>query len=194
MSTAANAVLNPPGLFDVTALFPADKRTYRYPGSLTAPPCSEGVRWHLFKTPVEISAVQAQAFKGIVGFNSRYVQKGVGESIKAVEDGSKEVAAGSALADEAGKALEAIMASVEAVTQQLEQNSAAAEEVSAAGDEMVKTNDGVSTIVEQNSAAAEEMAANSSEVNKVVDRVAEVALQNQASTQQVSASADGMNA
>ncbi|MBM3942089.1 MAG: HAMP domain-containing protein [SAR202 cluster bacterium] len=122
------------------------------------------------------------------------VQKGVGDSIKAAEEGSKEVAEGSALADEAGKALEQIMAAVEAVAQQLEQISAAAEEVSAAGDEMVKTIDGVSTIVEQNSAAAEEMAANSSEVNRVVERVASVAQQNQSSTQQVSASADGMSA
>ncbi len=74
MPAAANAALNPPGLFDVTTLFPADQRTYRYAGSLTTPPCSEGVKWHLFKAPVEMSAAQAQAFKGIVGYNSRYVQ------------------------------------------------------------------------------------------------------------------------
>jgi carbonic anhydrase len=86
MPTAANAVLTPPGLFDVTTLFPADKRTYRYPGSLTTPPCSEGVRWHLFKAPVEMSASQAQAFNGIVGFNSRYVQPLNGREV--LEDSS----------------------------------------------------------------------------------------------------------
>ena len=31
-------------------------------GSLTAPPCTEGVTWFLLKTPVEISAAQINAF------------------------------------------------------------------------------------------------------------------------------------
>ncbi|MBM3942088.1 MAG: hypothetical protein FJ316_04025 [SAR202 cluster bacterium] len=38
----------------VTTLFPSDRRTFRYPGSLTTPPCSEGVAWHLFKTPFRL--------------------------------------------------------------------------------------------------------------------------------------------
>jgi len=42
-------------------LLPAVQTTYRYSGSLTTPPCSEGVHWNLMTTPVEISSEQLKA-------------------------------------------------------------------------------------------------------------------------------------
>lgn len=48
--------VNPAGLL------PADLAYYRYTGSLTAPPCTEGVTWFVLKTPVEISPGQIDAF------------------------------------------------------------------------------------------------------------------------------------
>ncbi|NQW23982.1 MAG: hypothetical protein HQ475_11105 [SAR202 cluster bacterium] len=122
------------------------------------------------------------------------VQKGVNESIKATEDGSKQVEEGSALAEEAGKALNQIMESVEAVSAQIEQISAAAEEVSASSDEMVKTIDGVSTVVEENSAATEQMAANSTQVNEAVDAISKSIEESSASIQEMSASSEEMTA
>lgn len=35
---------------DLNALFPSDRIYANYPGSLTTPPCSEGIAWHLFTT------------------------------------------------------------------------------------------------------------------------------------------------
>ncbi len=44
------------------ALLPENKEYYRFNGSLTTPPCSEGVRWLVLKTPVSISKAQVEAF------------------------------------------------------------------------------------------------------------------------------------
>ncbi|XP_021087952.1 carbonic anhydrase 9 isoform X1 [Mesocricetus auratus] len=47
-----------PGL-DVSALLPSDlSRYYRYEGSLTTPPCSQGVIWVVFNQTVKLSAKQ----------------------------------------------------------------------------------------------------------------------------------------
>lgn len=59
---------------DVDALLPANRATWRYDGSLTTPPCSEGVRWFVMQTPVRLSAEQIQRFRAIIRGNSRPVQ------------------------------------------------------------------------------------------------------------------------
>lgn len=56
-------------------LLPAMQTTYRYSGSLTTPPCSEGVNWLLMTTPVEISTKQLTALKSLFDHaNNRPVQ------------------------------------------------------------------------------------------------------------------------
>jgi len=45
-----------------TALLPENKDYYRFSGSLTTPPCTEGVRWLVLKTPVTISKAQVKEF------------------------------------------------------------------------------------------------------------------------------------
>ena len=47
---------------------------YRYDGSLTTPPCSEGVKWVVLTTPIEMSESQIAAFKAIIPDNNRPVQ------------------------------------------------------------------------------------------------------------------------
>jgi carbonic anhydrase len=59
---------------NVDDLLPKNRSTYRYDGSLTTPPCSEGVRWMLFTTPIQLSAKQIGAFRDILKGNSRPVQ------------------------------------------------------------------------------------------------------------------------
>jgi len=48
---------------DLAALFPATKHYYRFSGSLTTPPCTEGVRWLVLKQPVTLSAAQLAVFE-----------------------------------------------------------------------------------------------------------------------------------
>ncbi len=43
-------------------LLPADRDHYRFNGSLTTPPCTEGVRWLVMKNPVPASAEQIEKF------------------------------------------------------------------------------------------------------------------------------------
>ena len=60
--------------FNALDLLPGLKRAYRYDGSLTTPPCSEGVQWIVLTTPIEISEAQIAAFKAIIPDNNRPVQ------------------------------------------------------------------------------------------------------------------------
>lgn len=60
---------------NVMDLLPANKAYYRYNGSLTTPPCSEGVRWMVMKNPVEISRAQGKKFHSTMRVdNNRPVQ------------------------------------------------------------------------------------------------------------------------
>lgn len=59
---------------DANAMLPEDQLYYTYRGSLTTPPCSEGVRWIVMTTPVELSAAQIEAFQSIFELNARPAQ------------------------------------------------------------------------------------------------------------------------
>jgi len=47
---------------------------YTYSGSLTTPPCSEGVTWYVNKNPQEVSVHQFLKLREVMGFNSRFTQ------------------------------------------------------------------------------------------------------------------------
>lgn len=56
-------------------LIPENRSYYRFSGSLTTPPCSEGVRWLLMKTPMTASKEQIEAFeRAVKHYNNRPVQ------------------------------------------------------------------------------------------------------------------------
>ncbi|KAL7931747.1 carbonic anhydrase [Trichoderma chlorosporum] len=52
---------------------------YKYSGSLTTPPCSEGVAWHISTKPLVIDEVTFQKVRNVIKFNSRYTQNGLGQ-------------------------------------------------------------------------------------------------------------------
>lgn len=56
---------------DLTALLPADRTYVRYDGSLTTPPCSVTVRFHVLTTPLLASKKQIDALTKAVGRNDR---------------------------------------------------------------------------------------------------------------------------
>ncbi|MEN7528563.1 carbonic anhydrase family protein [Cupriavidus sp. DL-D2] len=60
--------------FSPADLLPEDLSYVAFDGSLTTPPCSEGVHWHVLKTPVQVSAAQIQAFRKLYPMNARPVQ------------------------------------------------------------------------------------------------------------------------
>lgn len=59
---------------DWKAMLPANKTTMRYTGSLTTPPCTEGVAWNIFTAPIEMSGDQINAFLEAYSGNNRPVQ------------------------------------------------------------------------------------------------------------------------
>lgn len=54
--------------------FPPNRTYHRYMGSLTTPPCSEGVSWFVLTDPIMLSAAQIEKFAKATGENSRPLQ------------------------------------------------------------------------------------------------------------------------
>jgi carbonic anhydrase len=48
-----------------------DKAYYRYNGSLTTPPCSEGVRWYVLKETLTLSTKRRDIFNQLIGDDAR---------------------------------------------------------------------------------------------------------------------------
>ncbi len=67
---------------DPTHLLPDDRRYYTYMGSLTTPPCNEGVLWMVMGQPVALSAAQIDIFARLYPMNARPVQALSGRLIK----------------------------------------------------------------------------------------------------------------
>jgi carbonic anhydrase len=62
-------------LVNARDLMPADKSYYRYAGSLTTPPCTEGVSWYVLKHSIQMSKEQIAMLKGVIGAdNARPLQ------------------------------------------------------------------------------------------------------------------------
>lgn len=61
--------------FDPNGLLPAKRSYYRYPGSLTTPPCAEVVEWLLLTTPVAVAETDIAKFAALYPMNARPPQK-----------------------------------------------------------------------------------------------------------------------
>jgi carbonic anhydrase len=62
-------------------LLPEDRGYYTYMGSLTTPPCSEGVQWIVMRQPVAASAEQIDLFARLYPMNARPLQAAAGRRI-----------------------------------------------------------------------------------------------------------------
>jgi carbonic anhydrase len=63
-------------------VLPQRRGYFEYAGSLTTPPCSEGVRWLVLKDPVALSAEQLAAFRALYPDNARPLQPAGGRVIR----------------------------------------------------------------------------------------------------------------
>ena len=70
---------------DPAGFLPADRGYWTYIGSLTTPPCTEGVRWFVYENELTISRDQMRTYTAIFRMNSRPLQDTRGRRIEASE-------------------------------------------------------------------------------------------------------------
>ncbi|MBB5060315.1 carbonic anhydrase [Granulicella aggregans] len=68
---------------DPKEILPATEGYYSFAGSLTTPPCTEGVRWFVMQSPLDISVHQEQSFAALYPNNSRPIQPRNGRTVEA---------------------------------------------------------------------------------------------------------------
>jgi carbonic anhydrase len=67
---------------DPSVLLPENRAYWTYMGSLTTPPCTEGVLWMVMKQPLQVAGEQVAIFSRVFRNNSRPVQPANGRLIK----------------------------------------------------------------------------------------------------------------
>lgn len=68
---------------NVATLLPAERGYYTFTGSLTTPPCTEGVKWLVLKNPASVSGAQIARFAALYPLDARPVQPLNGREIDA---------------------------------------------------------------------------------------------------------------
>lgn len=63
-----------PAQINAERLVPKDAKHFLYNGSLTTPPCTEGVTWMVMDKPIEMSASQLEALRSTIGKTNRPLQ------------------------------------------------------------------------------------------------------------------------
>jgi len=71
-----------PVMLDLAAMLPEKHDYYTYMGSLTTPPCSEGVLWMVMKQAASMSPEQINIFGRLYPMNARPIQNSSGRLIK----------------------------------------------------------------------------------------------------------------
>lgn len=60
---------------DLMSIIPKDQQYFHYQGSLTTPPCSEGVEWYVLKKPLAISGEEMKSLRKLIpDDNARPIQ------------------------------------------------------------------------------------------------------------------------
>ena len=72
----------PDDLIDLNETLPQDRRYYQFIGSLTTPPCTEGVLWLVLKQPVTLSREQLALFSQLFPNNARPTQATFGRVVR----------------------------------------------------------------------------------------------------------------
>lgn len=75
-----------PGRVDLRTFLPTDRDRYEYSGSLTTPPCTEGVRWEVLRTPAAIAPDEVGAYRHLFPKSNRPTQARRGRQISVGTD------------------------------------------------------------------------------------------------------------
>jgi len=67
-------------------LLPTKPGAFRYSGSLTNPPCTEGTKYFVFSSPAPISTCQLEQFRHVIHGNNRCLQARNGRSVEFLEE------------------------------------------------------------------------------------------------------------
>ena len=72
-------------MVNAAGFLPADRGYWTFMGSLSTPPCTEGVRWFVFEQELSLSRDQLRAFTALYDMNTRAPQEAHGRRIEANE-------------------------------------------------------------------------------------------------------------
>jgi methyl-accepting chemotaxis protein len=122
------------------------------------------------------------------------VQASTRSAVKAMAAGAAKVEAGSAKADQAGRALAEILSAVDHMVVQVKGIADAAQDTAQGANSAVSTMHAISLQVKENTAATSQMAQQTTTVTAAIEGIAQASERQSTSTLQVSASADDMSA
>jgi methyl-accepting chemotaxis protein len=122
------------------------------------------------------------------------VQAGTKDAVAAMDSGAAKVELGSQKADQAGEALQEILAAVEATVRQVGEIASSSQQMASGARSVTDAMHAISAVVEQSTAATEEMSAQATQVTTSIQSIAAVSEQQSAATEQVSASTEEMSA
>ncbi len=77
-----NTEMSPEAAIDPARLLPDNRAYWTFMGSLTTPPCTEGVLWMVLKQPVQVASEQVAIFSRVSRSNARPIQALNGRLIK----------------------------------------------------------------------------------------------------------------
>jgi carbonic anhydrase len=77
-----NETVAPSVVLDLNDALPERREYYTFMGSLSEPPCTEGVLWLVMKQPMQASPAQMALFSRLYPLNARPVQPSYGRVIK----------------------------------------------------------------------------------------------------------------
>jgi carbonic anhydrase len=85
LPTTAGATEKVADMISAGGLLPTDRGYWTYMGSLTTPPCTEGVRWFVFEQELSLSRSQLRTFAALFKVNTRPLQDAHGRRIEGTE-------------------------------------------------------------------------------------------------------------
>jgi carbonic anhydrase len=82
-SVSLNQTTTVTGQFNPNNLLPiGNSPIVTYTGSLTTPPCTEGVIWYILGSPIQVSAAHIQAINSLIPNNNRFTQNTNGRTVQ----------------------------------------------------------------------------------------------------------------